>query len=206
MIFRRLRRPNEAGGVRENIMALIVCKDCGKEFSTDAKRCPHCGAKKPRPKSRLGLLLLIIFLGLVAIGTLNHNKSPMNGGTDATNRDKARVTADGDPKNEGNDLLIRASPAKQAAMLASVVRSGPEGESCIGQTAFYQGKQDTKPPTPGKRRVKVMKGDEGSAFWSVRCTNGKAYQVMVRPNGSGNVMDCAVWAALLGRQECFRKY
>lgn len=29
-------------------MALISCKDCKKEFSTDAKKCPHCGANKPR--------------------------------------------------------------------------------------------------------------------------------------------------------------
>lgn len=28
-------------------MALIVCKDCKKEFSSDAARCPHCGARKP---------------------------------------------------------------------------------------------------------------------------------------------------------------
>ncbi len=31
-------------------MALIICKDCSKEFSSDAKRCPHCGAKKPLNK------------------------------------------------------------------------------------------------------------------------------------------------------------
>lgn len=29
-------------------MALITCKDCQKEFSTEAKQCPHCGAKKPK--------------------------------------------------------------------------------------------------------------------------------------------------------------
>lgn len=32
-------------------MALIICKDCKKEFSSDAKRCPHCGAKKPATKA-----------------------------------------------------------------------------------------------------------------------------------------------------------
>jgi hypothetical protein len=188
-------------------MALIVCKDCAKEFSADARRCPHCGAKKPRPKSQIGVVLLAIFIALVAISRFHDNNSLPNGGADAADSNKAgRPTADGDPKNEGNDLLLRASPAEQAAMLARVVRAGPEGESCIGQTAFYQGNKDTKPPTPGKRRVKVMKGDEGIALWSVRCTNGKAYQVMIRRDGSGSVMDCAVWTALFHRQECFRKY
>jgi hypothetical protein len=57
-------------------MAIIVCKDCGKEFSTDARRCPHCGAKKPRAKSRLGVLLLIFFGLFVLAGVLNDNRSP----------------------------------------------------------------------------------------------------------------------------------
>ena len=26
-------------------MALIKCKECGKEISKDAKICPHCGKK-----------------------------------------------------------------------------------------------------------------------------------------------------------------
>jgi hypothetical protein len=44
-------------------MALITCKDCKKEFSTDAKRCPHCGAKKPGSKIvtyGLGILVLLL--------------------------------------------------------------------------------------------------------------------------------------------------
>jgi hypothetical protein len=96
-------------------------------------------------------------------------------------------------------------PSKRRCWRA-VVRAGPDGESCAGQTGFYQGNKDTKPPTPGKKRAKAIKGDEGSAFWSVRCTNGKAYQVMVRPDGSGSVLDCAVLALLGTGQECFRKY
>lgn len=34
-------------------MALISCKDCKKDFSTDAARCPHCGAFKPMDKNNL---------------------------------------------------------------------------------------------------------------------------------------------------------
>ncbi len=44
-------------------MALIVCKDCQKEFSTDAKRCPNCGAKKPpKDRSKLYKGIAIFFL------------------------------------------------------------------------------------------------------------------------------------------------
>lgn len=55
-------------------MALITCKDCKKEFSTDAKRCPHCGAKKP---NRHLFLKTIIILGFIVwMSSLIKNPSP----------------------------------------------------------------------------------------------------------------------------------
>ena len=51
-------------------MALIICKDCKKEFSDDAKRCPHCGAKKLNDHKVLkGIGIAICFLW--AIGKIN---------------------------------------------------------------------------------------------------------------------------------------
>ena len=50
-------------------MALIKCKECGKEVSTKAKSCPNCGAKV---KKNIGCLqsLFFIFLALFFIGYL----------------------------------------------------------------------------------------------------------------------------------------
>lgn len=52
-------------------MPLVSCKDCQQEFSTDAKRCPQCGAKKSRPPKRswkqnktLNILAGLFLLGL----------------------------------------------------------------------------------------------------------------------------------------------
>lgn len=46
-------------------MALIKCKDCEKEFSTDAKACPNCGAKPPvNQKAQIGCAVIILFLVL----------------------------------------------------------------------------------------------------------------------------------------------
>jgi Na+-transporting methylmalonyl-CoA/oxaloacetate decarboxylase gamma subunit len=45
-------------------MALIKCGECGKQFSTDAKACPHCGGKAPyKPGAAFILVvgLLIVF-------------------------------------------------------------------------------------------------------------------------------------------------
>lgn len=46
-------------------MALTKCKECGKEVSTNAKTCPHCGVKHPgvSAKDMIIGLFAIIFIG-----------------------------------------------------------------------------------------------------------------------------------------------
>ncbi|MEC7118666.1 MAG: zinc ribbon domain-containing protein [Pseudomonadota bacterium] len=41
-------------------MALISCKECGAQVSTEAKNCPHCGAKIKKPLSLGGFLLVLL--------------------------------------------------------------------------------------------------------------------------------------------------
>ena len=47
-------------------MALIKCKKCGKEISSKAKTCVHCGYKKNK---FIWLIVLIVFLFLLVIGS-----------------------------------------------------------------------------------------------------------------------------------------
>lgn len=48
-------------------MALIECKDCKKQFSTDAKKCPQCGAKKHGKSGAwlwiVGIIILVAMIG-----------------------------------------------------------------------------------------------------------------------------------------------
>lgn len=44
-------------------MALTACKECGKEISTEAEACPHCGAK-PKRKNKLTGIIVAVILGL----------------------------------------------------------------------------------------------------------------------------------------------
>lgn len=46
-------------------MALAKCKECGKEVSTSAKICPHCGVKNPgvRTKDMIVGVLALVFIG-----------------------------------------------------------------------------------------------------------------------------------------------
>ncbi len=51
-------------------MALVGCRECGKEVSSSAKRCPKCGIKNPAPGTWLGLLgisclILVPFVGMI---------------------------------------------------------------------------------------------------------------------------------------------
>lgn len=55
-------------------MALINCNECGKETSTTAKACPHCGAKVRKPAGMLGWILAILIVFYVIASTLNNEE------------------------------------------------------------------------------------------------------------------------------------
>lgn len=40
-------------------MALINCKECGKEISDQAKACPHCGAKPAVPSGCAAVFIIV---------------------------------------------------------------------------------------------------------------------------------------------------
>lgn len=44
-------------------MALTACKECGREISTEAVACPHCGAKPKRTSGYAKFALFILVLG-----------------------------------------------------------------------------------------------------------------------------------------------
>lgn len=90
--------------------------------------------------------------------------------------------------NPTNDRLLEMPEPQQAAALGNSFRHG-----CVGVEAFPMGVTAS-----GKAR--------GTAYWSVRCKNGKSYVVQIAPNkkGSAVVADCKVLQGT-GR-ECFKKF
>ena len=50
-------------------MALVKCKECSKEISSQAKVCPNCGAKTEfaKMKSKDNKLTVLVILGLIVI-------------------------------------------------------------------------------------------------------------------------------------------
>lgn len=98
---------------------------------------------------------------------------------------QARAAGSGNPTN---DRLLAMPPAQQARALSSSFRKG-----CVGVSAFPMG-------VTGSGHAK------GTAYWSVRCKNGKSYVVQIAPDAKGSavVADCSVLQGT-GR-ECFKKF
>ncbi len=48
-------------------MALTKCRECGKEISTEAVTCPHCGAPTGRQAKRTSGCAVVIAVGLLAL-------------------------------------------------------------------------------------------------------------------------------------------
>jgi len=91
--------------------------------------------------------------------------------------------------NDQGEWLLKQTPSEQAALLARRVTASV-GEECIGKDAFYQG----------------TGYDGSSAYWSVRCTNGRKYQVKILAdaNGGTSVTDCETLLIKNGSR-CFEK-
>lgn len=65
-------------------MALITCKDCKQQFSTDAKQCPHCGAKPPY-RWTIGKIIIGGFVVLFGVSML------MSAGDPEQRQERTRV-------------------------------------------------------------------------------------------------------------------
>lgn len=103
-------------------MALMTCPDCGRECSTSAAQCPHCGRPFGRQRQQEGFLhkvgrfiwffVLAIVIGSCAMckmcnGTSNSNtsKSSSNTITDTSNSSKQIV---GNPQQQASSSEILA--------------------------------------------------------------------------------------------------
>lgn len=72
-------------------MALVNCKECGKQVSNTAGKCPHCGAKVP-PKFSIIKAIGAIFFGLIALLYFVADK-PGSSVTTASGREAAALSS-----------------------------------------------------------------------------------------------------------------
>ena len=88
---------------------LIVCKECGKQYSSEAKKCPNCGCpseyrggkKKLSKGKKIGIgIAVVLVLALVFGG--NDSDTKNNSNTSKTNNTNNAVTSDNTQTSETN--------------------------------------------------------------------------------------------------------
>lgn len=96
-------------------MALIKCKDCSKEFSTDAKHCPQCGAKRPPKKSEIAVAwIALLFFGFLAYSCSHDDattKTDSSVKSSQITKKRALTLKGGHPACLTQDLLSQVSKA-----------------------------------------------------------------------------------------------
>lgn len=73
-------------------MAIIQCKECKHEVSSEAKSCMNCGVKLRPPKKPMSLLMKI-FLGVIGLGFLASFIGSNNKNHDSKKAEEQRVAA-----------------------------------------------------------------------------------------------------------------
>jgi hypothetical protein len=62
-------------------MAMSKCKECGKEISTKADKCPHCGAPQKPKQYGCGTLILVVFIIGIFGSIFSSNDNPGSSGS-----------------------------------------------------------------------------------------------------------------------------
>jgi hypothetical protein len=90
------------------------------------------------------------------------------------------------PGNEGHNMLARETALGRAMALANVVKTLENKQYCSPEKTFFRG--------TGK----------GMSFWALQCHDGQAFQVLVKRDGSGGTIDCAITDRLEGEGDCWK--
>jgi hypothetical protein len=153
------------------------CRECQREISSQAAVCPHCGIKaRSRGGAGTGLWLVLTMVTGLAALVLIGRSSQ---GVEIAANSSVATNAG----NAANDHMLALPAAQQATALGRMV-----AERCVGIEAFYQG---------------MVKG---KAFWSVRCSSGEAYQIVLNPDAAGSTRVIVCGNAPPLATECFKKF
>jgi len=89
--------------------------------------------------------------------------------------------------NLSHSFLMDQSEAKRAKLFGEILTES--GKACVGTKTFFQGKDS-----------------ENSAYWSVRCDNGKEYQVLVprSVDAKTRAMECELLKVM--GLSCWKRY
>jgi hypothetical protein len=135
-------------------MAIVKCRECGKDVSTEAKSCPHCGVAKPVPPSKTGNYIKLAFGALLVIAMVRCINEQQDRKTNA-DAEKQRVEA-------------TKTPEQKAKEVAEKAKSEVEFQSVVARLRAL--KASTKNPASFEL-VKALLTDDGTVCVVYRGTN-----------------------------------
>lgn len=103
-------------------MALKICKECGAEVSSSAKKCPKCGKNRTHPVLR-GVLLAIFIVGIIGAIVSPSDESNTQTSTSTTQQTTTVVT------KENYDKIEKGMTEEQVKVILGEPSSISESET-----------------------------------------------------------------------------
>jgi hypothetical protein len=107
-------------------MGLQACRECGKQVSTDAPTCPHCGTRRPATRSGMSPLAIgcLGLLGIAVLGGIFSSDSGSSPRSDANllTTPEAASSSSRATRYAHRAVNVRAKPSTQAAVATKLQR------------------------------------------------------------------------------------
>ncbi len=127
-------------------MALIKCEECGKEHSTDADRCPSCGAKPKDHSSSIKTVLLFGIIVVLMVMCSYQNKTEHEAAEQAAKTEEVRRTALTPAERMAEDRIRAAArkiPDARWACRQALTQNlhDPDSAKLESTSSWYAGEQ-----------------------------------------------------------------
>lgn len=122
-------------------MAIGSCRECGKEASTEAKACPHCGASKP-VKKKISPLTVVIVLFLVLFVVFKILPGSSNNVAPSATNTSEKTSAAADRSASVEDSVPELKVEYASPTMKSLVEAPPSDSPKNSSRWSYQTFQD----------------------------------------------------------------
>ncbi len=179
-------------------MALLKCAECGKNVSSEAKKCPSCGAKVRLPKKPTSPILKFALLGIAAMAIVIMYMSGQ-ASKEIAQADQDRLAAMTPEKRSTEVARRQAQAASAAAATAAQAQAASVADALLHDVgmaevtcSMYAEKRAHDPSS-----VEWIADEKNFAYTSKDSTHATSVQAMRAKNAMGALVRGAVKCALV---------
>lgn len=148
-------------------MAMITCKECLAKISDQAAACPQCGAKAPKPTSRITIFLGGLFIIFVAKSVIQGSEAPKS-----PPKSEAQIVADTKKEDDFQKVVKVASWAKRNAKNPKSFELTYGGITNDGVVCIeYRATNSFNATVPGRYIMSDSVSGDTSALWNKHCAH-----------------------------------